>query len=276
MFAQARSLGFMMIAAVQDIQGLKRGEASEESASMIANTKIKWTLALEDPEDTFELIKKAGGESYYSVLPGYQSTVGSFSSSYTASSSTNIEKRDKITLADLKALNSGEGFIIFKDAVIPSASFYMPDDRKKTSKLKARINRFIQIEKPSFKTLPKAAKRVNADTMLGVNYVYAQLRTKQEPFYPRLDDPVLDAVVDASAHMNQTNYFSSDAVERGIVLFEAALKAIEKLEVNGKESPFHQAKVSVTNFEEEDLINDDDALDSQAFADSDSLEYPET
>ncbi|MRT44642.1 hypothetical protein FGX00_02090, partial [Xylella fastidiosa subsp. multiplex] len=27
MFAQARSLGFMMIAAVQDVQGLKRGEA---------------------------------------------------------------------------------------------------------------------------------------------------------------------------------------------------------------------------------------------------------
>lgn len=272
MFAQARSLGFMMVAAVQDIQGLKRGEASEESASMIANTKIKWTLALEDPEDTFDLIKKAGGEAYYSVLPGYQSTMGSFSSSYTASSSTNIEKRDKITLADLKKLNQGEGFVIFKDAVVPSASFYMPDDRKKTSKLNARINRFIQVEKPSFETLPKSAQRANEETKLGVNYIYAQIRTQQEPYYPRLEDPVLDAVVKASAHMNDS-YFDTNPVERGIVLFESALKTIEMLEANGQTSPFHhQAKKITNNFNEDELINEDAELDSQAFEDSGFLE----
>ncbi|MFC6478641.1 TraM recognition domain-containing protein [Pseudomonas asuensis] len=95
MFAQARSLGFMMVAAVQDIQGLQRGEAADEAPSMIANTKVKWTLALEDPEDTYELIRKAGGEAHYSTLSGHETTTGTFTTTQTQQTSASIERRDK-------------------------------------------------------------------------------------------------------------------------------------------------------------------------------------
>jgi intracellular multiplication protein IcmO len=140
MFAQARSLGFMMVAAVQDMQGLKRGEAADEAASMLANTKVKWVLALEDPEDTYDFIRKAGGEGYYSVLGGYDESSGAMQSSFRAQAGANIEKRNKIELPDLKKLQAGEGMVIFKDSVVPSSSFYIPDEHKKTSKLSARIN----------------------------------------------------------------------------------------------------------------------------------------
>ncbi len=242
MFAQARSLNFMMVAAVQDVQGLKRGDASEESASMIANTKVKWTLALEDPEDTFELIKKAGGDAYYSMLTGHDATTGTFSTSYQAQGVANIERKERITLGELKSLNSGEGLIIFKDAVIPSASYYIPDEHKKTSKLKARINRFLQIERPQFKRLPRSAERISNEDPQAADYIFSQLRRGEKPYYPSLDDPILAAVVSTASHMNDIQRFTVTPTERGIVLFEAARKALKQAEAAGRTGHMHEPR----------------------------------
>ncbi|MBA6105254.1 TraM recognition domain-containing protein [Pseudomonas monteilii] len=242
MFAQARSLGFMMVAAVQDVQGLKRGEASEESASMIANTKVKWTLALEDPEDTYELIKKAGGDAYYSVLTGHESTQGTFASAYDNNRTATIEKRDRISLRELKGLDSGQGLVIFKDAVVPSASFYIPDDEKKTETLKARINRFLQIERPVFAKLPRSAVKLQAHDTSAANYIVAQLRRSEKPYYPNLADPILDAVKSAAEHMNDIRRFEVNPMERGIVLFEAARRALKAAQAAGLTGYMHEPR----------------------------------
>ncbi|MEH4714343.1 hypothetical protein PO360_21460 [Enterobacter ludwigii] len=146
MYAQARSLGFMMVAAVQDIQGLKRGSAGEETASLLANTKFKYCLALEDGDDTFSLIQKVSGEGYFSTLSGfdYQSgTVGTWS----ARKDLRVESRNRISITDVKRLNTGEGYLIFKDSLIEMAAFYIPDNEKHT-KLSPRINQFIEIDPP--------------------------------------------------------------------------------------------------------------------------------
>jgi intracellular multiplication protein IcmO len=219
MFAQARSLGFMMVAAVQDIQGLKRGEAADEAASMLANTKVKWVLALEDPEDTYDFIRKAGGEGYYSVLGGYDESSGAMQSSFRAQAGANIEKRNKIELPDLKKLQAGEGMVIFKDSVVPSSSFYIPDEHKKTSKLSARINRFLQIERPEYSRLPHSAEKISITDHHSVDYVTAQLRRVESAYYPKLDDPVLDEIVATAAHMDTITRFEVDPEQRGIVLF---------------------------------------------------------
>lgn len=242
MFAQARSLGFMMVAAVQDVQGLKRGDASEESSSMIANTKVKWTLALEDPEDTFELIRKAGGEGYYSMLSGHDSTAGTFTTTNQAQSVSGIERRDRITLGDLKSLNSGEGLVIFKNSVLPSASYYIPDNHKKTSMLRAHINRFLQIERPQFRRLPQSAKKIGGADPVLADYIVARLRRSESPYYPNLDDPILTATVSAATRMNGIERFSVSPTERGIVLFEAARKALKQAEAAGRTGYMHEGR----------------------------------
>ncbi|MHC8403561.1 TraM recognition domain-containing protein [Pseudomonas sp. MDT1-17] len=242
MFAQARSLGFMMVAAVQDIQGLKRGEASEESASMIANTKVKWTLALEDPEDTYELIKKAGGDAYYSVLTGHESTQGMLASSYDNNRTATIEKRDRVSLRELKGLDSGQGLVIFKDAVIPSASFYIPDDEKKTAKLSARINRFLQIERPVYARLPRSAVKLDEHDVTSADYIFAQLRRSEKPYYPNLVDPILDHVIAAAEKMNDIRRFEVNPIERGIVLFEAARRGLKAAEEAGLTGYMHEPR----------------------------------
>ncbi len=242
MFAQARSLGFMMVAAVQDVQGLKRGDSNEESASMIANTKVKWTLALEDPEDTYELIKKAGGEGHYSVLSGHDATSGTFTTTNQAQSVSSIERRDRITLGELKALNSGEGLVVFKDAVLPSASYYIPDKHKKTSVLRARINRLLQIERPQFKRLPPSAEKIGGSDPVLADYIVAQLRRSERPYYPTLDDPILDAVVHTAAKINDVQRFPVTPTERGIVLFEAARIALAQARTAGRTGYMHELR----------------------------------
>jgi intracellular multiplication protein IcmO len=251
MFAQARSLGFMMVAAVQDIQGLKRGEAADEAPSMLANTKVKWVLALEDPEDTYDYIRKAGGEAYYSVLTGYDQNTGG---AYQAQGAANIERRNKIELGELKKLQAGEGMLIFKDAVIPASSFYIPDDHKKTSKLSARINRFLQVERPEFSRLPQSAERISKQDTHSVDYIAAQLRRVEKPYYPALDDPILEQVVATARHLDSIQRFDVPAEQRGIALFQAARKALHAAEAQGLTGYFHQPK---PDLEPEEMLGDD-------------------
>jgi len=150
MYAQARSLGFMMVVAVQDIQGLKRGSAGEETASLLANTKFKCCLALEDVDDTFELVKKAAGEGYFSTLSGfdYRDTI---IGGWGASDNAQIQQRSRIEITDVKKLLPGQGFLIFKDSLVEFSAFYLDDKDKQTFKLEPRVNRFIQIDFPEDK-----------------------------------------------------------------------------------------------------------------------------
>lgn len=146
MYAQARSLGFMMVAAVQDIQGLKRGSAGEETASLLANTKFKYCLALEDADDTFALIQKVAGDGYFSTLSGFDYESGTVSS-WKAQKSSRIDTRSRVQINDVKRLNQGEGFLIFKDSLIEMSAYYIPDEEKHTS-LTPRINQFVEIDPP--------------------------------------------------------------------------------------------------------------------------------
>ncbi|WP_241136769.1 hypothetical protein [Achromobacter insuavis] len=243
MFAQARSLGFMMLAAAQDLQGLDRGEAKEEVGSLIANTKVKYTLALEDPDKTFSMVQKTAGEGYFSVLAGFDEsnpTVGT--QSFKAQRVANVQKRARLELKDVQNLQPGEGFISFKGSLVPSAAYWLTDDEKKTKKLAARINRFLQIERPTLKKMPANAKRVRGVDQQGVKYITAEINRGQRPYYPPLTDPILDAVRAAAKHMTLADRVEVAPVERGIVLFEAARRAMHAARAAGATGFLHEAR----------------------------------
>lgn len=241
MFAQARELNYMMVASVQDLQGMKRSDAGAETASVVANTKVKWTLALEDPEDTFELFRKAAGEGYVNSLTRYEAVPGGLSTSFKAQNQSEVEKQSRIALADLKRLNPGEGYIIFKDKVVPCASFHIPDTDKKSSVLPLHINRFIQIARPAMASMPRDAIRIRGSEARLADNILAMLRRCEAPVYPQLDDPVLTAVKSAASHMNEIERFTVTPVERGIVLFQAARKALHQARASGRAGPLHCA-----------------------------------
>ncbi|MFC6478642.1 hypothetical protein ACFQDN_21995 [Pseudomonas asuensis] len=130
--------------------------------------------------------------------------------------------------------------------MLPSQSLYIPDDEKQSVKLKAHINRFLQIERPSFERLPLSAKKKDGKDLVSADYIYAQLIRSEKPYFPNLDDPILSAVNNAAAHLNNIQNDPMRAppspVVRGIVLFEAARKAMQEAEAGGRTGYMHEPR----------------------------------
>lgn len=230
-YAQARALGVMMIAGFQDVQALKRGEASDEFASLFANTKIKWCLALEDPDDTFDLFRKAGGQEARSVLAGYDRKSGLLVNGWGRQDTSRIEMRDRIDVRELRDLSAGQGVMLFKDAVVRMASFYIPQSRATSLAVKSRINRFLQVPMPSHDRLPPEAveaTQASRGQNLAEREIAGLLYKSQAPYYKGLEDPILDAVAAAARHMNALPSQRISSEERAIVLFEAARRALRE------------------------------------------------
>lgn len=245
-YAQARSLGFFMCAAFQDIQALKRGEGADEVASLIGNTKIKWVLALEDPDETFELFKKAAGQAYYAVTKGYDvETVGT-TKLHNEQDSPHVELMDRINFQDLKGLKAGHGYTILNDKFASTRSFYIPDSKKK-SKMAPRINRFLQVHTPCDQDVlnriskPKN-KLVKKQGTFNTNsreiiQIMRKAQSGKKVNYPKLNDPVLQSVVTCASKT------PNDSPLRAKSLFDAAASALsEAASLTGNNLHFHNIK----------------------------------
>ena len=156
MFAQARSLGFSMIVAGQDRQALDKA-SKEEAGSIIANCKIKVSMALEDPTDTFDLFSKAAGETYVSQVSGFSANTGGLMVSYNDMGNASLEKRSRLTLQELKDLNPGEAVVMVGSKIIRADMFYADIPKAKQG---MRINRFLKVKPPSFESLSEQSGRI--------------------------------------------------------------------------------------------------------------------
>lgn len=141
--AQARSLGFSVIFAGQDLPAFQKA-SKEEAASIGANTNIKICMKLEDPLETWEFFQKTAGESYVTKVDSFQTNAGSLLNNYMDSRSASSEKRQRIDLLDLKEQREGEAHIFFKSKIIRARMFFAnppPVERM-------RINQFLKVEAP--------------------------------------------------------------------------------------------------------------------------------
>jgi intracellular multiplication protein IcmO len=141
--AQARSLGFSVIFAGQDLPAFQKA-SKEEAASIGANTNIKICMKLEDPIETWEFFSKTAGESYVTKVDSFQTNASSVLNNYMDSRSASTEKRARIDLQDLKDQREGEAHIFFKSKIIRARMFYAnpaPAERM-------RLNHFLKVEPP--------------------------------------------------------------------------------------------------------------------------------
>ncbi len=142
--AQARSLGFSVIFAGQDLPAFQKA-SKEEAASIGANTNIKICMKLEDPMETWDFFMKSAGEAHVSVVSGYQSDSKSMTGQYMDSHNAQMEKRSRIDLLDLKEQREGESHIFFKSRIVRAKMFYA--NPKPVREL--RLNQFVKVEAPS-------------------------------------------------------------------------------------------------------------------------------
>lgn len=141
--AQARSLGFSVIFAGQDLPAFQKA-SKEEAASIGANTNIKICMKLEDPTETWEFFQKSAGESWVTKVDSFQANAQSLLNTYMDSRSASSEKRARIDLLDLKEQGLGEAHILFRSKIVRARLFYanpVPVEH-------IRVNQFLKVEAP--------------------------------------------------------------------------------------------------------------------------------
>lgn len=153
--AQARSLGFSVIFAGQDLPAFQKA-SKEEAASIGANTNIKICMKLEDPMETWEFFQKTAGESYVTKVDSFQTNAGSLLNNYMDSRSASSEKRQRIDLQDLKDQREGEAHIFFKSKIIRATMFFA--NPKPAPEM--RVNQFLKVEPPLNRVLSELDERV--------------------------------------------------------------------------------------------------------------------
>lgn len=144
--AQARSLGFSMIFAGQDLPAFEKA-SKEEAASIVANCNIKMCMKLEDPKDTYQLFEAAAAETTVVVDGKYERKEGGGGIRQSGGGST--ETRKRINILDLKDQKEGEAHIIFKSALVRAKMFYAfaPKPPKIT------MNYFVRVEPPDIEVI---------------------------------------------------------------------------------------------------------------------------
>ena len=154
--AQARSLGFSIIFAGQDLPAFQKA-SKEEAMSIGANTNIKICMKLEDPLETWEFFSKTAGESYVTKVDAFQTRAESVLNNYLDTRSASAERRARIDLLDLKEQREGEAHIFFKSRIVRARMFYA--DPKFVKRM--RLNQFLKVEPPPTRVLVDMEKRLD-------------------------------------------------------------------------------------------------------------------
>ncbi|WP_339056741.1 F-type conjugative transfer protein TrbC [Candidatus Regiella endosymbiont of Tuberolachnus salignus] len=227
--AQMRSLHYMLMIAAQDVQSLL-AKSMREFFTVSANQRTKWFMALEDAVETFNIIRSAAGKGYYSELATVERKSGIVGEQYEEADTRHIRERDNIELSELKALNSGEGVIVFQDAVVRSSAIFIPDDEKLSTKLPMRINRFIELKRPTFNALceivPELAQK-RPVSQANVDGILRQLQHAPRKM-ARMEDKTLMKVATVALDLDNRDDTSYTPAERGILLFEAARRSLTR------------------------------------------------
>lgn len=154
MAAQARSLGFSLVFAGQDLPALEK-RVKEEARSITANCNIKLFGKLEDPGSTKEFFEKTVGKSLVSEVSGFQAAPSGYS--FVAGNSVSVQARDRGDYGALKGYNEGKAVCSFGKDVQDIQIYNSDIGHAKVM----RVHRFLPITPPSEDAL-ESLKTVDA------------------------------------------------------------------------------------------------------------------
>lgn len=154
--AQARSLGFSVVFAGQDLPAFQKA-SKEEAMSIGANTNIKICMKLEDPLETWDFFQKTAGEAFVTSVENFGTDSKSMTNQYMDNRSAKVEKRARVDLLDLKDQGLGEYHIFFKSKIIRAKSFYANPQPVK----EIRLNQFLKVELITDQALYEMTQRIH-------------------------------------------------------------------------------------------------------------------
>lgn len=163
--AQARSLGFSVIFAGQDLPAFQKA-SKEEAASIGANTNIKICMKLEDPLETWDFFMKTAGESYVTHVDSFQVDQGNVLGTYADAKGARLEKRARVDLLDLKEQREGEAHFFFKSKIVRGRFYYANPPPTK----RMHLNHFLMVNAPTDEAVAQLQKTAETyQTLANVN-----------------------------------------------------------------------------------------------------------
>lgn len=143
MAAQARSLGFSLVFAAQDLPALQK-RVKEESRSITGNCNIKIFGKLSDPTDTKDYFERQAGKALVMQTTGFQLQGGVSTGSFYDNQGASITAADRADYGDLKKLREGEAVLIFEGTVLDVQIFYSNPGHAKAM----RVARYLSLPPP--------------------------------------------------------------------------------------------------------------------------------
>ncbi len=143
MAAQARSLGFSLVFAGQDLPAMKK-RVREEANSITANCNIKLFGKLEDPTETKEFFEKTVGSAMVTEVSGFQMSGGGELGAYHDTRQAGVQLRPRASYDALRGFKEGQAVITYGETVVDCAVFYSNPGFAKAM----RVTRFMTLPPP--------------------------------------------------------------------------------------------------------------------------------
>ena len=170
MAAQARSLGFALVFAGQDLPAMKK-RVREEAQSITANCNIKLFGKLEDPTETKDFFEKTVGSAMVTEVSGFQMSGGGELGAYHDTKQAGVQLRPRASYDGLRGFKEGQAVITFGETVCDCAVFYSNPGFAKAM----RVTRFMSLPPPD-ETLIKHANAITKLRDLMVNKTWTAMR----------------------------------------------------------------------------------------------------
>jgi intracellular multiplication protein IcmO len=145
MAAQARSLGFSLVFASQDLPSMEK-RVKQEAKSITGNCNLKIFGRIEDPTDTKEFVQRHGGQALVMETKGVTApshTVSSLFMPYPFydDRGASLIVRDKVNYDNLRDQREGEAHLLFAGWVCKAQMFYAVPERAKA----LRVHRLLPV-----------------------------------------------------------------------------------------------------------------------------------
>lgn len=228
MAAQARSLGFSLVFAGQDLNAMKR-ISEKVFGSVLGNTRTKILLGTEDTE-TMELASKLGGKALRTHMGGYTGQVKEMGKSYSDNNEARVEEVDRINGLDIKGQGAGEAHCLHGEHLIRVNMFYAdPKSTLNPRKLLLRTNHFITVGHPRLESIQSQQKLPEIIEKMCDPEFGKLMRTDAENAARNVAlggelQLLYDAMKQASASDKITN-----VIDKSIVGFAEVAQKVEKL-----------------------------------------------
>lgn len=155
MAAQARSLGFSLVFAAQDLPAMEK-RVKAEARSILGNCNLKIFGKLEDPTDTKDFFDKHVGMAFVFESNSFNAPTDTVSNMFMTAPyydkrDASLQLRQKVVYDHLKAQKEGEAYMFFGEHLVHARLFHAVPEKVKA----LRVHRLLPVPPNSTSTLAR-------------------------------------------------------------------------------------------------------------------------